>query len=114
MNWKTHETQDQEDDALKEILPASLWRVLGRNGIATLKQARQSYPEQLLQMPDIGPITFRKIEELLFPGQYYVPTFGGELDSDALDGRSKYRPFLKRVIVDLKRYDDQSAKDFKA
>lgn len=114
MNWKTDETQDQEDEALKEILPAALWRVLGRNGITKLNQARQSYPEQLLQMPDIGPITFRKIEELLFPGQYYVPPYCEPFEEDSLDAPSKYRPYLKRAQDDLRRYDAQSAKDDKA
>lgn len=114
MNRKTHETQDQEDEALKEILPAALWRVLGRNGITTLNQARQSYPEQLLQMPDIGPISFRKIEELLFPGEYYVPPVSEPFKEDLLDQPSKYRPYLKRAQDDLRRYDAQSAQDSKA
>jgi len=114
MNWKSDEIKDPEDKALKEILPAALWRVLGRNGITTLKQAQQSYPEQLLQMPDIGPITFRKIEELLFPGQYYVPPCSEAFEEDSLNEPSKYRPYLKRAQNDLRRYDAQSAKNDKA
>lgn len=109
MNWMTDETHDQESALLKEILPPRLWRALARNGITTMKEVRRLYPEELLQMPDIGPRTFRKIEALLFPGQYYVPHFRDDLKNDALDGKSKYRPALWRALMELQREDRESA-----
>lgn len=78
-----------------------------------MEHAQQSYPEQLLQMPDIGPITFRKVEELLFPGQYYVPPYCEPFEEDPLDGPSKYRPILKRAQNKLRLHDARSAKHSK-
>ena len=109
MNWMIHKTHDQEDALLKEILPPRLWRGLARNGLKTMEEVRRLYPEELLQMPDIGPRTFRKIEALLFPGQYYVPHFRDDLKNDALDGKSKYRPALWRALMELQREDRESA-----
>lgn len=108
MNLMMHRTDDQEDVWLKEILPPRLWRALARNGLTTLEEVRRLYPEQLLQMPDIGPRTFRKIEGLLFPNQYYVPQFRDDLKNDDLDGKSKYRPALWRALMELQRADRES------
>jgi hypothetical protein len=109
MNWMSHVKNDQECVSLKEILPPRLWRALARNGLKTMEEVRRLYPEKLLQMPDIGPRAFRKIEALLFPGQYYVPDFRDDLKSDTLDGKSKYRPALWRLLMELQRADRESA-----
>lgn len=93
---------------LKNALPPELWRVLARNGIKTIEEAMQCYPEELLQMPEIGPRTFRKLEALLTPDRCYVPYFRDGLKHDALDGKSKYRPALWRALMELRRHDKES------
>ena len=93
---------------MKEILPPRLWRALGRNGLTTLEEVKRRYPEDLLQMPNIGPRTFRKIEALLFPNQHYVPQFRDDLKNEDLDGKSKYRPALWRALRELQRADRES------
>ena len=109
INWIADETHDQKSALLNEILPPKLWRALARNGIMTMEEVRRLYPEDLLQIPDVGPRTFRKIEALLFPGQYYVPHFRDDLKKDTLDGESKYRPALWRLLMELQRADRESA-----
>lgn len=90
---------------LKGVLPPHLWRVLARNGITTIEQAAQSYPDKLLQMPSVGPTTFRQIEESLFPGMRYAPSLCEQIAPHDLALASKSQPFFRRVQNALRRHD---------
>lgn len=108
MNGKPLPLPTTERNTLKDMLPTELWRILARNGIKTFEEARECYPEELLQMPEVGPRTFRRLEAFLSPDQCYIPDFREGLKHDAIDGNSKYRPFMWRVLMELKMYDKES------
>lgn len=95
--------------ALHERLPSHLWKALARNGITTLEQVEQAYPDKLLVMPYIGPRTFRQIEEHLFPGQRYVPS-PKEADAPAVVFFvHREAPYFRRAQSILRRFDGQSS-----
>lgn len=106
MNTSTAHPSFHAASTLKGVLPPHLWRVLARNGITTIEQAAESYPEKLLQMPSVGPRTFRKIEESLFPGKRYAPAQEQHMAPQAdLDQATKALPFFRRTQNALRRHD---------
>ncbi|MEJ5151077.1 helix-hairpin-helix domain-containing protein [Comamonas sp. MYb396] len=105
MNTSTAHPSFHAATTLQGLLPPHLWRVLARNGITTIEQVAQSYPEKLLQMPSVGPRTFRKIEESLFPGKRYAPPRQAYVVQTDLDQPSKALPFFRRTQNALRRHD---------
>ena len=105
MNTSTAHPSFHTAPTLQGLLPPHLWRVLARNGITTIEQATQIYPEQLLRMPSVGPRTFRKIEESLFPGQRYAPPQQELIAQPGLDQTTKALPFFRRTQNALRRHD---------
>ncbi len=55
-------------------LPASVIRILARNGIESVEAVRKAYPQQLLTLKGIGLLRLRKIEKAFFPGHAYMPS----------------------------------------
>ncbi len=105
MNTSTAHPSIHTAPTLQGLLPPHLWRVLARNGITTIEQATQSYPEKLLLMPSVGPTTFRKIEESLFPGMHYAPPQQEGVAQSDLDQTAKALPFFRRTQNALRRHD---------
>lgn len=105
MNTSTAHPLFDAAPTLQGLLPPHLWRVLARNGITTIEQAAQSYPEKLLLMPSVGPRTFRKIEESLFPGKHYAPPQQEGAVQPDLDETSRALPFFRRTQNALRRHD---------
>ena len=60
--------------SLEGKLPASVVRILVRNGLDTVDDVRKAYPLGLLAIKGIGLLRLRKIEKALMPGQSYVPS----------------------------------------
>lgn len=105
MNTSTAHPSLHAATTLQGLLPPHLWRVLARNGITTIEQVAQSYPEKLLQMPSVGPRTFRKIEESLFPGKRYAPPQQPNIAQADLDQAPRALPFFRRTQNALRRHD---------
>ncbi|GAB2813772.1 hypothetical protein GCM10027276_13210 [Comamonas piscis] len=92
------------DKPLQNLLPPDLWKLLARHDITTLAQVDALYPAKLLKIHYLGPVRFRQIEELLFPGRRYEVPVPALIETDDLDGTSLEGLVSRRVLITLRRH----------
>ncbi|WP_394681867.1 DNA-directed RNA polymerase subunit alpha C-terminal domain-containing protein [uncultured Comamonas sp.] len=93
----------QADRPLQDLLPPDLWKLLARHDITTVDQVVALYPAKLLKIHYLGPVRFRQIEELLFPGRRYEPPVPPPIETEDLEGTSLEGLVSRRVLITLRR-----------
>jgi hypothetical protein len=94
----------EADKPLQDLLPPDLWKLLARHGITTLAQVDALYPAKLLKIHYLGPVRFRQIEKLLFPGRCYAVPVPALIETDDLEGTSLEGLVSRRVLITLRRH----------
>ncbi|MEJ5152769.1 DNA-directed RNA polymerase subunit alpha C-terminal domain-containing protein [Comamonas sp. MYb396] len=92
------------DKSLQGLLPPDLWKLLARHDITTLAQVEALYPAKLLKIHYLGPVRFRQIEALLFPGRRYEVPVLAPIETEDLDGTSLEGLVSRRVLITLRRH----------
>lgn len=91
-------------ERLQDLLPPDLWKLLARHDITTLAQVEELYPAKLLKIHYLGPVRFRQIEALLFPGRRYEVPMQAPIETEDLDGTSLEGLVSRRVLITLRRH----------
>lgn len=103
MTTPTPRSPTDADKPLQQLLPPDLWKLLARHDITTLAQVEALYPAKLLKIHYLGPVRFRQIEELLFPGRRYEAPMPAPMETGDLDGTSLEGLVSRRVLITLRR-----------
>lgn len=102
------------DRLLKDILPLHLWRMLARHEITTLEQLESLYPEKLWRMHYVGKISFRQLEQYLFPGKHYEPAAPESPERRVLEDGSLDGLVSARVLRTLRRNGIETVRQLRA
>lgn len=99
---------------LRNVLPLNLWKLLARHDITTVEQVEQLYPAKLLKIHYLGPVRFRQIEEVLFPGRRYEPPAQAPIETAELDGTPLEGLISRRILITLRRHGIKTAEQLVA
>ncbi|WP_428174154.1 hypothetical protein [Comamonas sp.] len=106
--------KDEIKTSLQGKLPIGLVRILARNGIHTVEEVGQAYPERLLRMRGISIVRFRMIEAALITGEVYTSHFAAPPLPDVPGSALRNTPLPLAIVRSLARngiLNDQQLRD---